>query len=507
MCVHWRRPGGVAVVLALTLTSAYAQSPGTQATDDQQQREATPNVDSHAGHDMSTMAREGSGTSWLPDSSPMFMIHRQNGPWMLMGHDNVFLQYLQDSSDRGAHQTGSINWVMGMAERRAGPGELGFRGMISLEPWTIRDCGYPDLLASGELCNGEKIHDRQHPHDLFMELSATYDAPLAGRLRWQLYGGPAAEPALGPVAYPHRVSAMPNPLAPVTHHWFDSTHVAFGVVTGGVYAKRWKVEASAFNGREPDEKRKDFDFGALDSASGRIWFLPTANFALQVSAGHLKEAEAGEGLEPRHDVNKATASATYNRTHQRSVWATTAGWGHNSEEGVGTNALLVETNVTVNDRHSWFGRFEIAQKTGHDLGVPDTQETFVVSKLQGGYARYFSEGAEFKVGVGAAASAGIVPEALRSVYGGRVNPGFAVFLTVRPTMTSLVRSSPGETSTMVMVQTAYDPAKLTCPAGFDPAHAPSTTYQGQRYFFCSAADRDKFLTDPAMSLSMMPPKR
>jgi hypothetical protein len=122
---------------------------------------------------------------------------------------------------------------------------------------------------------------------------------LNGTTRWQIYGGPSAEPALGPVAYPHRVSAMPNPLAPIAHHWLDATHVSFGVVTGGVYGQRWKLETSAFNGREPDENRKDFDFGALDSVSGRAWFLPTTNVALQVSAGHLKGAEAGEGTGPR----------------------------------------------------------------------------------------------------------------------------------------------------------------------------------------------------------------
>ena len=137
---------------------------------------------------------------------------------MLMAHENAFLQYLDESGDRGAHQTGSVNWLMGMAERSAGGGHLGFRGMVSLEPWSIRGCGYPDLLASGELCDGEQIHDRQHPHDLFMEISAEYDRPLAGGPRWQLFGGPAAEPALGPAAYPHRVSAMPNPMAPISHH-------------------------------------------------------------------------------------------------------------------------------------------------------------------------------------------------------------------------------------------------------------------------------------------------
>lgn len=169
-----------------------------------------------------------------------------------------------------------------------------FRGMFSAEPWTIRGCGYPDLLASGEQCKGEKIHDRQHPHDLLMEISAEYDAPLKGPVRWQVYGGPAGEPALGPVAYPHRVSAMPNPLAPISHHWLDSTHITFGLVTAGVYANRWKAEASVFNGREPDEERADFDFGALDSFSGRLWFLPTSKLALQVSAGRLTEAEASE---------------------------------------------------------------------------------------------------------------------------------------------------------------------------------------------------------------------
>ncbi len=456
---------------------------------------------------MSAMAREGSGTSWLPDSSPMYMVHRQNGPWMLMAHENAFLQHLHESGDRGTHQTGSINWLMGMAERTAGRGHVALRGMLSFEPWTIRGCGYPDLLASGEACDGGKIHDRQHPHDLFMELSAEYDAPLAGTTRWQLFGGPAAEPALGPVAYPHRVSAMPNPLAPISHHWFDSTHVAFGVITGGIYGKTWKVESSAFNGREPDESRKDFDFGPLDSVSGRVWLLPTSNMAVQVSAGHLNEAEAGEGIEPRHDVTKTTASATYNRVWGQNVSATTVGWGRNSEEGVSTNAFLIETNLTFNDRDAWFGRFEVSQKTPHDLDVPETQETFTVSKLQGGYTRYVNAGTGFKAGIGAAASAGIVPETLRSVYGGRFNPGVAVFVTVRPAMMSHTVTAAGAASTMVMVQTAYDPTKLTCPAGFDPARAPTTTYEGKQYYFCSAEDRDKFLTDPRMSLSMMPPKQ
>ena len=29
---------------------------------------------------------------------------------------------------------------------------------------------------------------------------------------------------------------MASPLAPISHHWLDATHIAFGVVTGGIVA-------------------------------------------------------------------------------------------------------------------------------------------------------------------------------------------------------------------------------------------------------------------------------
>lgn len=380
-------------------------------------------------------AREGSGTSWLPDETPMYAVHRQAGPWTLMAHGNAFLQSLHESGERGSEQVGSINWIMGMADRNLGGGHLGLRGMMSLEPATIRGCGYPDLLASGELCNGEAIHDRQHPHDLFMELAATYDRPVSGGVRWQVYGGPAGEPALGPTAFPHRISAMVSPLAPITHHWFDATHITFGVVTGGIYGDRWKTEASIFNGREPDEHRTNFDFGALDSWSGRVWFLPARQWALQASAGHLTEAEAGHDGGPRTDVDRVTASATYHRRlDDAGIWATTIGWGRNKEpEAPATNALLAETNLTLHDRHAWFGRFEWSQKSGHDLAI-ESEEDFTVAKIEAGYTRYLAAWNGLTPGAGIGVSAGIVPHSLEVAYGGRVNLGVGIYLTLRPSV-------------------------------------------------------------------------
>ena len=533
-----------------TLATAFAMSIGAAAPviaqDTARQHEGhTATENEGSGREIPEMAREGSGTSWLPDESPMYAVHSMQGSWTLMFHENAFLQYLHDSGDRGDHQLGSINWLMGMAQRRVGSGRLGLRAMFSAEPWSIGGCGYPDLLASGEECNGEKIHDRQHPHDLFMELAADYTAPIAGDVRWQVYAAPAGEPALGPVAYPHRISAMANPLAPITHHWLDSTHITFGVVTGGAYGKKWKAETSVFNAREPDEDRTNFDFAALDSFSGRLWLLPSSRLALQVSAGHLKEAEAGEGGGARIDVNRVTASATYHSAFgENSIWASTIAWGRNSEPDHASNALVAETSVTLDGRDTWFGRFEIVGKTADDLDVPDVlvrdvkgNEPYTLAKLQGGYSRYLPARNGFQAGLGAALSLSVVPEALKPAYGGRGNVGFAIYLTLRsaammhgpaaPVPTPVDHSQHGvppqnqpaapgtrsETAPAPQRPTAQprfpvaeaervvDPA---CAAKIDLVDGPRATYQGKVYYLCSTADRDAFVKDPASYLRRHP---
>src|SRR6266849_5145476 len=197
-----------ALALAFTVgaNDRPARAQTSPSTLDEHQHAAAAPEPAPEGHDMQ-MAREGSGTSWLPDATPMYAIHWQRGAWQFMAHENAFVQFLHESGDRGDDQLGSINWIMGMAQRNVGPGRLQLRGMFSAEPWTIRGCGYPDLLASGERCQGQQIHDQQHPHDLAMEISAEYNAPLMGGIRWQAYAAPAGEPALGPAAFPHRVSA------------------------------------------------------------------------------------------------------------------------------------------------------------------------------------------------------------------------------------------------------------------------------------------------------------
>ena len=379
-------------------------------------------------------AREASGTAWLPDATPMYGLHHQARGWETMLHGNGFVQLLHEAAPehRGDTQAGSINWAMGMARRPLAGGRFGVRTMVSLEPWTIGGCGYPNLLATGELCEGDNIHDKQHPHDLFMEVAAEFDWPLTSSLRWQLYGGLAGEPALGPPGFPHRLSAMPNPVSPIIHHWVDSTHITFGVVTAGVYSTRWKAETSVFNGREPDEDRYDFDLGPLDSMAGRFSFLPTSALALQVSAGRLAEAEMPYAGGPASDVVRLTSSATYHhRFGERNLWATTAAWGANRESGDTTHGVLIESSASFSERHAWFGRLELNGKPAHDLHIHEATGVFTVGKVQAGYTRYLDTRHGLQPGIGATLSAAFVPEALRPRYGG-VGMGAGLFLTVRP---------------------------------------------------------------------------
>ena len=400
-------------------------------------QQAPPVVD-HSQHQHPVVdlfpANEGSGTALLPMTTPMYGVHRDIGGWSMMFHGNLFGQLLHETGERGDTEPGSINWVMAMARKQVGAGRFGLRGMLSLEPFTIVGCGYPDLLATGEQCEGDQIHDQQHPHDLFMELAAEYDRPLRGSWRWQVYGGFAGEPALGPVAYPHRISALPNPLAPIGHHWLDATHITFGVVTAGVYDAKWKAEGSVFNGREPDERRTDLNLAALDSFSGRIWFAPAPSWNFQVSAGRLNEAEAGHAAdEPRRSVTRVTASATVHRAFRAdSIAAATLTWGRNAESDEATHAFLAEGNLTLSERHVWFGRFEVGGKPAHDLDVHDSDEVFTAAKIQAGYTRLLPAWHQLRPGFGVTGSVSIVPTSLAHEYGRRANPGVGFFVTLRP---------------------------------------------------------------------------
>jgi hypothetical protein len=374
------------------------------------------------------MMRDSSGTSWQPQASPMEGIHGLYGDWSTMVHGYVSAIYDHQGGLRGDDKTFSASMLMGMAQRPLGTGHLLLRGMISLDP-LMGKAGYPLLLQTGETADGATpLIDRQHPHDFVMELAGIYAAPIADSTSAFLYLGYPGEPALGPPAFMHRLSAMDDPEAPIGHHWLDATHITYGVATAGLVYDDWKFEGSIFNGREPDQARWDFDPLRLDSASARLSWNPGEEWALQVSYGFLKSPEQ---LEPGVNQHRLTASAIYDKKLEHGNWQTTLAWGRNDlQPGSASNAYLLESAVSWY-AHTIFARAENDSKNELFLpGAPLFGQSFNVSKFSLGYVYDIPVGEHLSLGLGAVGSLYGLPSRLEPYYGS--NPGsYMVFTRVK----------------------------------------------------------------------------
>ena len=373
-----------------------------------------------------SMAREGSGTTWLPDDSPMFMKGLgKKGRYNLYYMGNFSLNYTDSSigGKRGEKQFFSNSMPMLMARRDVGGGTLSFRLMGSLDPVFNGRYGYPNLFQTGETAYGSALKDRQHPHDLLSEVSVTFSKALKGDTRGFLYLAPIGEPALGGSMFLMRPSGMENPEAPISHHWFDSTHITFGVATAGLtFGDKWKVEASAFKGEEPDENRYSPDNLRLDSASTRLTYSPTRNLSFSGAYGYLKDPEPG--TEPGDDQRRITASAHYGKGDL----AVTALFGRNiKQDGHASDAYLLEVSLFRGD-WSTYARFENVAK---DELVDVPAGTYRVDKLTFGATRDFARRGGFDFGLGAYAGLYGVPSGLRDTYGDfPVTAG--VYFRIRP---------------------------------------------------------------------------
>ena len=430
---RWYTIVGMSALLSPGMVHAQMHHHHPAAADTTADHAAKPSA--HEGMDMSgmdmgempmsgmygpyAMSREASGTSWQPEASRHEGVHLMRGAWMVMPHGFADGVYDNQGGHRGDTKVFSNNMGMAMAQRALGPGSLGLRSMISIEPATIGKEGYPLLLQTGETADGRTpLIDRQHPHDLFMELAGTYSISTGNRSLF-LYGGLPGEPALGPPAFMHRFSGVNLPVAPITHHWLDSTHIAYGVLTAGAVVDQVKFEASAFRGREPDENRWDIEAPKLDSHSFRLSVNPTDRWALQVSYGRIHSPEQ---LEPDVDQDRTTASAMYDGTWgDTGRWEGTLAWGRNQNRpGHLLDAFTGEVALESGQRHTIFARAEHVEKDELFL-EPDARagQVFDVGELTAGYRYDFLRRDHAAVGIGAAGTLSLVPSELRADYGDR----------------------------------------------------------------------------------------
>lgn len=378
------------------------------------------------------MGRMGSGTTWIPDAIEVPSLERMAGGWHLVSHGFLFAQYDYQGGARGASQLGSLNWLMLMASHNLAGGRVQLRTMASLEAGTVGKRGYPLLLQTGESVEGEPLHDRQHPHDFWMELGVLYERAVTRTVGISLFAAPSGEPALGPVAFMHRPSAMDDPMAPISHHWQDATHISFGVLTAGLFGHAWKLEASYFNGREPDEERLGFDRMRLDSWSGRLTLNPSANVSATVGYGYLRSPEEAAPDEP---LRRLTGSLLYGRKlGLNGQLAAAFVAGRNTHDGRSTDAFLAEGEAILDRYNTVFARAERVEKSGEDLFLPIGLEdtVFSVTTFSLGYIREIARWRGATIGLGVRGSVNLLPAALAHYYGSRSPMGGALFLRLRP---------------------------------------------------------------------------
>jgi len=372
------------------------------------------------------MTRESSGTAWQPDASEHRGLHAAHGGWMLMAHGLLNLVYDHQSGRRGDDKAFASGMLMGMARRPLGNGTVQLKAMLSPDP-IMGKRGYPLLLASGETANGvDRLIDRQHPHDLFMELSASLSQNIGGNSSVFVYAGLPGEPAFGPPAFMHRESIMDSPEAPISHHWLDSTHISFGVVTGGIVVGDVKAEVSRFNGREPDQHRWDIEAGPLDSTAIRLSWNPTRTISLQGSWGHFEDPEQ---LEPEVDQKRLSASLLY-ADYIAPGWklAGTLAWGRKSAHGNDDDAYVAEASL---NHGAWtvFGRGEMTDN--RELADTVDGPAYRVGKLSLGAVRDFAVAGHVSLGLGGLVAVNFVPDALAPSYGGHHPVGAMSFVRLK----------------------------------------------------------------------------
>jgi hypothetical protein len=409
-------PRYATLVLALFLPEADAQDPHAGHQMPHQHGTAQHGSMQHDMNDAGMyLMNLASGTSVNPRSWPMPMLMPKLGDWNLMIMGQAFLIGTQQSGPRGGDKFYSSNWGMVSAIHRLGRGSLMIQSMFSLDPATVTNRSYPLLFQTGETAFGKSLVDAQHPHDFFMGLGVHYAHPLGERTFLHAYYAPVGDPALGPVAFPHRASALELPQATLSHHLQDSTHIANNVATLALSHRWLRLEASGFHGAEPGEGRWDIDWGSMNSYSGRISMFPAANWMAQFSAGRLTEPERNH----HGDVVRTTASLHYTRPSGfGNAWSTSLIWGrnHNTHSQRNGNSYGLETLYPVSRNNFLTARFELVDK---DELIEPHDRSFRIKAYTGGYTRDIGTFSNLQTGIGANVSAYVIPDGLKSYYGDR----------------------------------------------------------------------------------------
>lgn len=376
-------------------------------------------------------ARFGVGTSWQPDESPLYAVLPNVKKWGFLGTGNLYTGYNWFGSERGDKRFMGRNNLSISALREHAKGEFVARVMLTFEPFTVGKRGYPLIAQSGATRDGVPVADRQQALEFFRELAVSYAYEVTGRWALSLYLAASGEPALGPGAFTHRVSASADPLAPISFQWQDATNTSYGVITFGAFSRDLKIEASWFNGRAPGERRWGIDMVRRpDSYAGRITWNFAPAFSAQISYGFLDSPEV---LNPNVAQHRTSASLMWAETRGKKVWAATASLAERVlSNGAASFAGLIEGYWNIDGHHALFSRLEAVQKTGIELVLEQpSRKKHAVGTVVAGYVYYFGPFISLEPGLGLRASVSPLARDLANDYGTRAPFGVMVYAQLR----------------------------------------------------------------------------
>ena len=360
---------------------------------------------------------------------------------LFSGQFNLFAVFSALQGPRGVDQFAAPNMFMVDAGRAVGTRQfVNVDLMGTAELWSYPYHGYPELLQIGEERSDQTpFIDAQHPHTSpIMGLTLSDSVTLRSTETLKLFFAPRGESTDGPIVYMHRESARDNPDAPLGHHvGQDVGHISSTVLGAQLDLGSWILEASGFNGTEPQPTRVDLPSGPVNSEAFRITYVMSTEHRAMASIAHVEQTDPeypGTTSATRLSASLYDHIALGRFGPIDHAFVVGSIKRHPSEQSL--TSFLDETVINHGTSDLW-ERIEVLQRLPSELDISapqaltETSHSRWVAAITMGYTHWMSWSSRLQLGVGSSLTMDVVPPEWASTYGRRTPLTLRVILQLR----------------------------------------------------------------------------
>ena len=366
---------------------------------------------------------------------------------MLMLHGNIFGTRVTTQGPRGGHAFVSTQMVMVDAGTSVGDNHyLNLDVMLTAEKWTVPFSGTPLLLQYGDLNHLSAPYiDNQHPHHSPIMGLTLSDTIWLGKDKnhIKIYFAPRGEATDGPLPFPHRLTGVINPDAPLGHHTAqDLSHISSTVFGASLKLGQFRYEASVYNGREYSPDVVTLPVRIPNSLSARVIFELNDQWSFYLSHGFIY---SGEGRTSASVYSHLALPGGEWKFHNSLIW------GLDTFPGATPLNSFNEEFLFRSKAHRIWGRVEVLQRSSGELGIFRLYDPFTgllikhggvgipfnwapppaspfakvlppiadwVAAITLGYTYNFSSWKEVDLGIGGSITKDLIADVYRPYYGG-----------------------------------------------------------------------------------------